>query len=335
MAEILRYINTDSSPGGDGTTNLTTGTTRAYASLNEYEANEQQDYVSAGDFGTGLFDAPSGIDDTTQTVFSGSTTGAGNDITIKPNTGQKALKTGIDESIYKLESAATSTLQILDDYINILGMQIGNTEGSAGSRAVQIGDSEGFLFDSCYVELEGDGSGFIVNGSTADGKIQNTIIRDPGGPIGGTSEGVLVQNALMLLIVNSLIDGFNDGIERDAGNVDSLNNVMINNTTNFDGVITIDYCMTSAGEGSNPQTPLGGDFSNEYPNYLTGNYTAISTGNLPNGIGPSVNVNVPLFDIEEDVRSGASTYIGPDQIVDVTGISIPVVIYHLRNQGVS
>ena len=39
MATVQRYVNTASTPGGDGTTNETTGATRAYASLSEWEAN--------------------------------------------------------------------------------------------------------------------------------------------------------------------------------------------------------------------------------------------------------------------------------------------------------
>jgi len=50
MAEVIRFVNSASTPGGDGTTNNTTGATRAYAALVEWEAAEQTDLVSAGDF---------------------------------------------------------------------------------------------------------------------------------------------------------------------------------------------------------------------------------------------------------------------------------------------
>ena len=43
MAIIIRYVNTDSTPGGNGTTNLTEGNDRAYASLNEWEPSERTD----------------------------------------------------------------------------------------------------------------------------------------------------------------------------------------------------------------------------------------------------------------------------------------------------
>lgn len=39
MATIQRFVNTASTPGGDGTTNNTAGATRAYASLSEWAAN--------------------------------------------------------------------------------------------------------------------------------------------------------------------------------------------------------------------------------------------------------------------------------------------------------
>jgi len=48
MAEIVRYVNTASSAGGDGTTNATTGDNRAYASLGEMEAAEDTDLTDNG-----------------------------------------------------------------------------------------------------------------------------------------------------------------------------------------------------------------------------------------------------------------------------------------------
>lgn len=48
MADTIRYVNTGSTAGGDGTTNNTTGATRAYASLSEAESSEQGT-ISSGD----------------------------------------------------------------------------------------------------------------------------------------------------------------------------------------------------------------------------------------------------------------------------------------------
>jgi len=50
MAEVIRFINYASTPGGDGTTNNTTGATRAYATTQEWESAEQTDLPSDGDF---------------------------------------------------------------------------------------------------------------------------------------------------------------------------------------------------------------------------------------------------------------------------------------------
>lgn len=48
MAEIITYVNTDAAAGGDGTTSGITGGTRAYATLDEWEAAEQTNLVGAG-----------------------------------------------------------------------------------------------------------------------------------------------------------------------------------------------------------------------------------------------------------------------------------------------
>ena len=57
--EMKKYINTDSVPGGNGTTTATTGPDRAYASLIEYEAEEQADLISAFDH---THQPPGGVD---------------------------------------------------------------------------------------------------------------------------------------------------------------------------------------------------------------------------------------------------------------------------------
>lgn len=49
MGTVTRYVNSDSTAGGNGTTNATTGANRAYASLSEWEAAEATDLVTDGD----------------------------------------------------------------------------------------------------------------------------------------------------------------------------------------------------------------------------------------------------------------------------------------------
>lgn len=84
MAVRQRFVNTDSTAGGDGTTNNTTGATRAYATLDEARINEAADLVAAGDNLVIDCSAPGGVADTVRAQFTaGYTTSPTNNITIR------------------------------------------------------------------------------------------------------------------------------------------------------------------------------------------------------------------------------------------------------------
>lgn len=113
MAEITRYVNTASTAGGDGTSNGTTGSNRAYASLDEASDAEAADLVTAGD-NLVILCSGSTADSTfasfDQAAWNTSTT---NDVLIKPNVGQE--HSGVwNTGVYRLTSGlATSTLEDL------------------------------------------------------------------------------------------------------------------------------------------------------------------------------------------------------------------------------
>jgi len=86
-AEVVRFINTASTAGGDGTTNDTTGANRAYASMSEWEAAEQTDLVAAGD--NHLVHAEGVKGDTVSLTITGWTTGSGNGIEIRVDTDKR------------------------------------------------------------------------------------------------------------------------------------------------------------------------------------------------------------------------------------------------------
>lgn len=68
--QVTRYVNTDSTAGGDGTTNATSGATRAYATIAAALAEvDGDDIVSADQKWTFNCSAPSGVADTSQPGF--------------------------------------------------------------------------------------------------------------------------------------------------------------------------------------------------------------------------------------------------------------------------
>lgn len=122
MALVTRFVNTASSAGGDGTTNGTSGATRAYASLNEWEAAEQTNLVTDGD--THLVHCEGSTADTAQVVIVGWTTGVSNGITVQVDS-DKRHDGNWDTSAYRLSSADTDKIyQIREDYVDTTGLQV-------------------------------------------------------------------------------------------------------------------------------------------------------------------------------------------------------------------
>ncbi len=131
MATVTRYVNTNSTAGGNGTTNATSGANRAYATLSEWESNEQTDLVTDGDVHVCICDGAGG-DDSTFVLIDGWTTGSSNDITIQGTNGY-----AINGS-----QATFGILYINDNYVTCEDFDVTNTTASAGGYAVLSGGTD-------------------------------------------------------------------------------------------------------------------------------------------------------------------------------------------------
>lgn len=167
MAEVLRYINPASTAGGDGTTNATTGASRAYASMSEWNTAEATDLVSAGD--THRVVCSSGLDAVASvavTAGAGWTTDASNYITIEadPSDGHG----GVYGAGYRLEittSGYSETLVVNVPNTVIKGITIENTSGAASARGANI-NAIAPVFDSCFfVAVSSTGSCAYISNS--------------------------------------------------------------------------------------------------------------------------------------------------------------------------
>ena len=107
MAVVTRYVNTASSPGGDGTTAATTGANRAYASLSEWEADEQTDLVTATD--THVVNCVGSTADTARAYITGWTTDATYFITVNGDNTTGAYSA----AHYRIENTTTGGYQYL------------------------------------------------------------------------------------------------------------------------------------------------------------------------------------------------------------------------------
>lgn len=140
MARV-RYVNTASSPGGTGETSDTTGASRAYSSLSEWNTNEAADITASNppDYpGTHTVNlAGTSADTTGNFSISGWTTDASNFITISGDNDTGAYST----SHWRLEYTAGGTYQegfiINEPYTVMEDLQVQfNNGGFAGCTGI-------------------------------------------------------------------------------------------------------------------------------------------------------------------------------------------------------
>lgn len=160
MAAVVRYVNTASSAGGDGTTNATTGGNRAYASLSEWEAAEDSvDLVAAGDTHTVYCEGTAA--DTTSVVVSGFTTNATYYVTIITNPAQGAGRHSgkYDTGTYRIEKTSGGEQTCLLNYTlyaRIIGIQVAQITPTADYASGFIDNSGSTLLSHCIAKGPSD-----------------------------------------------------------------------------------------------------------------------------------------------------------------------------------
>lgn len=254
MATITRYVNTASTAGGDGTTNATTGANRAYASMNEWETNEQTDLVTDADIHVVYCTGTAA--DTTAVDIDGWTTGASNDITINGELDGPAWNT----SLYRLSLALQyqGPLTIREDFITANNLQIEQT-GSYGDTGNGITyhyatASAVITINACYIRHNN------VTASTGYGLYPNPD---------GTNH-----------IINTVVDGFDRGVYLPiaAGGETNLYNNTLANQESY-GIYASGY-PGSATTYNEKNNLIQGAGTADYYHDFGGNVTATYSTNL-------------------------------------------------------
>lgn len=232
--------------------------------------------------------------------------------------GQSSKKSGYDAGIARLEvdpGASGSMVLIECDNIDFSGLQLLNPRiGDGGSYCYRIqGSAANVTIRNTRGRIpDGAPQGALVTGTADNIKFENFIFECTGTQ-GSNSEGIISNTTGNVIAVNGISDNFNDGLERDAGTFHAYNMVTPNCNTGFDGLTTVDYCMSDAGEGTNPQTPSGADWENEFFDYAAKDFTAVETGNIKDGIGPDSQPLVPTEDMDGDPKTGTVSFMGVDE----------------------
>lgn len=195
---VTRYVNTNSTAGGDGTTSATSGANRAYASLSGWEAARQRNLVTADEIE--VVECMGTNADTTACDISGWTTDATRYIVIQCTGANR--HTGVwDTNKYRLDVASGGWALISRmGFTRVFGLQIAYS-ASGGSVLYLYGPSVTmtgyFAYNIIRHKNTGTG-GTIFNAQRSDGTAScyfyNNLLIDS-----GQNTGVSVSNGASFL----------------------------------------------------------------------------------------------------------------------------------------
>tara|TARA_R110000868_G_scaffold162439_1_gene393650 strand:- start:7768 stop:9459 length:1692 start_codon:yes stop_codon:yes gene_type:complete len=344
MAAIVRYVNTNSTAGGDGTTDAITGVNRAYSSQNEMEAAEQTNLVTAGDTFTGIC---AGDLDSADVVYSGWTTDATHDILITTTTDRHNGVFDNTKYYMNIGTSSLSHLTVLEEYFSVKGLQFERDSLVASSApryciSAPVGTGSGLIkieqniFKSIASDITGAVAAFDASDSSPNYHFKNNICYNFNGSndygIGGSGSGANID------IYNNTFINCTNGVFSQSGYT-CKNNIFQDCTNDINGTLNAnnDYNLTDnvSIAGANSVTSSTLSFENKAAN----NYAlaAGDTDAIGAGIGPSSDANVPNVDVIGTARTGAATDIGAYVFVGGGGVTLLVDsgTYNLTGNDIS
>ncbi len=261
---ITRYVNTDSTSGGDGTTNNTSGATRAFATLGDAATSIQTTYTSfvASDVQVDVIcSAPSGVADaatyTTYGVEWNATMDATRYIRVLANTGHEAVMPW-STSRYRLQQTSSyyNCMTLHSGKVVIEGLQMENTgaDRSFGGSIIMKAASTGagtYILRRCHARMTGTGTPYEsaaflrVSGDTASTFIvENCAAHDMASGISITDAAAAYT---LIAYSNTFVNNVKGFDVYDSPNYTYRlkNNLCSGNTTADYGVTTFTLATTS------------------------------------------------------------------------------------------
>ena len=315
MAEVIRYVDPDASGAANGTS-----WTDAYTSLSAAEA-ALDGGSNGGDDLTIYCRASAGTADTTFVDISGMTYDS---VTIEAADGDQAVKTGLDATRYRLQTAVTTTMLTLSDSnVTVKGIQIDLQPGSRRGIAIS---GDGCTLDGVMVAVDNTyttGYGIGVIGSSTTNTVHNCIVYGRGSNEMNQA-GFLIDNGTANVYHSIVAHTAGFGFNVTADGAATITNVAVFDTADdffVSGSATIDSCASDDGDGSNAVAADGGDWDNEYNDPANGDFTLLNTGNCYQGGASGTGVSL---DIEGDSYDGSTPSIGVDEYVAAGGATLTV-----------
>ena len=284
-AEILRYVDTGAVAGGNGTTAGTADDgNQAYQTLAQWEAATEQDLTDAGgDFATVHCNRTNGGGVNPNCAINGFTTSEACYIAIY---GDDFPTDGIFDNtkFYSDGGNAKACVSVYDDFVKFINLQFQPTANDVGSTygiTVSLQSAGSVItIDSCIIKgvCSGEGSsyGVFVNDADSTVNVYNTIVYGFISSDYPADAGFLAirGDAGITNVYNCTVHGNNYGIYRVGGTLTVKNCAVFNNTNDFNGTITIDYCASDDGDGTNAQdfTAEATDWNKVFENYAIGDF---------------------------------------------------------------
>ena len=327
MAEVIRYVDPDATGSGDGTS-----WANAYTSLNAWEAAEETDLVTAGDWHHVYCRSSSGTADTNNVSVDGWTTDSTHYILIEnyDNHGGKW-----DSTKYRIEANAgyVAALNMADDYVQVIGLQLTNIATASAGGILFNANNYGKVIKCIIKGCSDDG----IKDNGTDNAVVNTIVYECLNGIHKRSTGGT------LYVYNSTVCN-NDtyGIYGEDYRTVYLKNVYAggNGTADYyktaNSTINLTTCYSSDGSLSTTTAAYSTTSGAYFTNLTSGSedyHIQSSSALIDNGTDLSSD-SVYAFsdDIDGDTRSGTWD-IGADEYVSAGGTDVTVSLSQLLGSG--
>lgn len=330
QAALLEYYVDPGVVGGlgDGTS-----WANAYSSLSACEAARSQDLTdNGGDTMIWWCKSSDGTADTTAVTIDGNVEDATHYLTIQ---GYDFPSDGVyDATKYRLYTNNTGlpALKVADQYTRIVHIQtvvdcstnwgygIVVKDQDAGGSAIYI---EGCIANGQTITGEQGAYGIYVNDVDATVFVYNCVsdgFISASHPAAVDFKAFFAKATTNVSFFNCTAYGNNFGIHLYTGTATATNCISGNNTDDFSGTITIDYCATDDGDGDHAVAPSGGDWANEFVNAAAGNFALKATGNCVDAGTDNPGSGIYLDDILGETRVspwdiGAFEYISGEKVL--------------------
>jgi parallel beta helix pectate lyase-like protein len=222
----VRFVNPNSTAGGDGTTNATAGANRAYVSLSAWEAARQG---VLADVEQAVCES-GGNTDTTACTIDGSTTDATKYMEVTASaTGRHAgvLSTGGTKYLLSVNAAFAAALTLSDPFTRVSGIQVRDTSAGGTSGMAITVTAATCLIDAVLIsDASGDGLNLTTGcGGTA---VRNCVV------YGYAGEGANVRFGEAVTIDNCTFAGGTAGVGHGGGASQVVRNCYAGNTSSQD-----------------------------------------------------------------------------------------------------